>query len=176
MPEIVDGMGGKACVRWRYAPDDAGRESFAALARAMPPVSRAIDQKSGASSGEEILGEFLNAAVDDFIRGRAVAGVPAVKAKKTAASRLWLDSLSSGGEITASLPELKRLKESVRSWSTRADRVNKQAFRTCFALKPPEQGDDSNGGRWNLEYYLQASDDPASSSRRRPYGKSQKRR
>ncbi len=78
-------------------------------------------------------------------------------------SVLWLDSLSSGGEIKAPLPGAEKAEGSlVRSWSTRADRVNnKQAFRTCFALKPPEPGDDSNGGRWNLEYYLQASDDPS---------------
>jgi SNF2 family DNA or RNA helicase len=159
MPAIADGPGGKAYARWRYVLDDAGRESFAALAGAMPPVSRAVDQKSGDASREGIIDRFLNSAVDDFIRGRA--GVPAVKAKNAVASGAWLDSLSTGGEIKAPLPVLKRLKESLRLWSGRTERVNRQAFRTCFALKPPEPGDDNGGGPWGLEYFLQASDDPS---------------
>ena len=159
VPTIADGPGGKAYARWRFVLDDTGRESFTALARAMPPVSRAIDRKDGDASREGILDQFLNAAVDDFIRGRA--SVPAVKAKKAAASAVWLDSLSTGGEIRAPLLVTKRLKESLRAWSERTDRANKQAFRTCFALKPPAPDDDNGGGPWGLEYFLQASDDPS---------------
>ena len=47
----------------------------------------------------------------------------------------------------------------MRQWSEMTDRKNRQAFRTCFALKPPEPGGDSDGGLWDLEDSLQASDD-----------------
>ncbi len=110
---------------------------------------------------EQLLLDFLNKTVDAQVRGmvnsldaaetRLLSSLPSV-------IRQWLHSLTSNkNSLSADNKEVERLEAALNSWTLPLQNQlgTRSLFRTCFALRTPEEGET----QWLLEYYLQAIDD-----------------
>ncbi|MDY6898299.1 MAG: SNF2 helicase-associated domain-containing protein, partial [Cyanobacteriota bacterium] len=110
---------------------------------------------------EQLLLDFLNKTVDAQVREmvnsldaaetRLLASLPSV-------IRQWLHSLTSKkNSLSAETQEVERLEAALNSWTLPLQNQlgTRSLFRTCFALRTPEEGET----KWLLEYYLQAIDD-----------------
>lgn len=110
---------------------------------------------------EQLLLDFLNKTVDAQVRGmvnsldaaetRLLSSLPSVV-------RQWLHSLTSKkNSLSADNQEVERLEAALNSWTLPLQNQlgTRSLFRTCFALRTPEEGET----QWLLEYYLQAIDD-----------------
>ena len=72
--------------------------------------------------------------------------------------RQWLHSLTSKkNSLSSDNQEVERLEAALNSWTLPLQNQlgTRSLFRTCFALRTPEEGET----QWLLEYYLQAIDD-----------------
>lgn len=84
--------------------------------------------------------------------------------------RDWLQSLSSPGNSVAASPLIERISTALNTWKAPVNdylitpevlegetfvQLQRNLFRTCFILTPPEDGED-----WRLNYGLQAINDP----------------
>lgn len=158
VPDLAQSRGDKAHVRWQFVlTDDRDRERHSLLARSMPPVSIAVYYKADERQKEDVLDHFINSAINDTIRSR-VKG-PNIKLAKNSMASKWMDSLQTGKDLQLHYSEVNDLKSAVDHWKAGADPGGKRAFRTCFVLDPPTEGD--RAGPWYLKYYIQASDDPS---------------
>jgi len=103
---------------------------------------------------KELLLGFLGSMIDFQVR--TVAGRnPPPTTERLAQS--WLQALGNeSGKVTAETPE--RLAAILNSWvgPVKPFLAGESLFRTCFIVHPPESGEKD----WNLEYCLQAVDDP----------------
>ncbi|MGB7379163.1 MAG: SNF2 helicase-associated domain-containing protein, partial [Rivularia sp. (in: cyanobacteria)] len=110
---------------------------------------------------EQLLLDFLNKTVDAQVREmvnsldaaetRLLSSLPSVV-------RQWLHSLTSKKNVlSADTQEIERLEAALNSWTLPLQNQlgTRSLFRTCFALRTPEEGET----QWLLEYYLQAIDD-----------------
>ena len=113
------------------------------------------------ADSEELLLDFLNKTVDAQVREmvnsldaaetRLLSSLPSV-------IRQWLHSLTSNkNSLSADNQEVERLEAALNSWTLPLQNQlgTRSLFRTCFALRTPEEGET----QWLLEYYLQAIDD-----------------
>jgi SNF2 family DNA or RNA helicase len=149
--------------------DDLSRLN--ALARAMPPVCRALSpEKAPEPDGspephallESAIGTWIDCAVRDWGHGR----LDGRRAKPSGAPGAWWAALW-GDPAEIDVPfserrELIRLWEAWRTWAAQLHGVTGQGFRLCFRLEPPEIDPDSErptSSAWTLRYMLQASDD-----------------
>ena len=110
---------------------------------------------------EQLLLDFLNKTVDAQVREmvnsldaaetRLLSSLPSVV-------RQWLHSLTSKkNSLSADNQEIERLEAALNAWTLPLQNQlgTRSLFRTCFALRTPEEGET----QWLLEYYLQAIDD-----------------
>jgi SNF2 family DNA or RNA helicase len=110
---------------------------------------------------EQLLLDFLNKTVDiqvremvnslDAAETRLLSSLPSVVTQ-------WLHSLTSKKNLlSADNQEVERLAAALNSWTLPLQNQlgTRSLFRTCFALRTPEEGET----KWLLEYYLQAIDD-----------------
>jgi len=182
LPTIEARDGGyRACWEPVFAGADA--ERLAALAKAMPPVARALAAADAtaapATPSAEVLRGFLGAMVDHLVRvaasGRAIEPSPPKRGrprKKPAFDSIhdqWLHALRSpDGLMEGDAAELARFAEQVREWRRPLSVSVAAPFRLCFRLEEPESGVEAEAQRarkprdaWRVRFLLQAADDPS---------------
>lgn len=174
LPDLVErGRGAyRACWMPVFLGEDGAR--LERLARAMPPVARAIgsDQRALPDSAPcAVLREFLVWIVDHLVR-RATA-FPAARRAGTASASLhgqWLHALRQpDGVLEGDKAELRQLAKQIRDWQRPLLRLVNAPYRLCFRLEEP--GFDAADAEalffpdasteWRVHYLLQAREDPS---------------
>ncbi len=119
------------------------------LARALPPVTRALvpDDGSGEvpepSASRPLLKDFVGALVDAAVRTWALP-LPLVIARRDILLRSWLTALFSPSEdplIDAPIQDLEKLQDDVARWLERLATGTEPSFRICFRLESPDLGE-----------------------------------
>ncbi len=150
------------------------------LARAMPPVGRAVslaqsgDEASEPPTARTLLKDFLGTLMDVAVRAWAPPLPATIAREDNVALQRWLKALLASPDeavVDAPIQELERLHAEVARWSEQLMSGAEASFRICFRLEPPDapeadaaQGDlglhmPSDG--WSLRFLLQARDDPS---------------
>lgn len=132
---------------WEAHPDDALLEQMASH---MPMACRAIvDEPKEAHNPRYLLNHFLSSAVDNFIREQSYT--------RKLQSHPWLKALTQSDDILyGDTAQHKKLYQAWEQWRSFGS-GDVGGFRISFRLnEPPEDGDI-----WQLDYLLQASDDPS---------------
>ncbi len=167
-------------------PEDLGRVDR--LARAMPPVGRAVAPDGALDEGERpgnsavrgpstsraLLKAFVGTLMDAAVR----QWMPALPAGSTRTDTLplrrWLKALCAPpdqAEIHGTAEDLERLYGEVTAWLERLMAGAEAPFRVCLRLEaPPSPEVDSElpalplkvpRAGWTLRFFLQARDDPS---------------
>ncbi len=151
------------------------------LARAMPPVCRAVVSLSeeepeageGPPTSGALLKDFLGAMVDAAVRAWAPPLLHVVTRRDAPVLQAWLTALfarDGASRVDASPRDLESFHAQVASWQERLLAGAEEAFRICFRLEPPEPEevveDETSvwaptDERWTLRFFLQARDDPS---------------
>jgi SNF2 family DNA or RNA helicase len=154
---------------WRPVTDsDDDLERLRLLSRSMPASCRA-ESVNGSVEGEKpgaLLGSMLESLIDFLVRQSLSASslLPEQnrrRKKRLPAAEAWLSALTAeSATITGESADLIKLQKALGEWGQGALSAAHGAFRICFRLSPPE-GDKSfaAGGKWRLEFLLQATDD-----------------
>ncbi|MDD5309384.1 MAG: DEAD/DEAH box helicase, partial [Deltaproteobacteria bacterium] len=117
----------------------------------------ALPVRSAAAVVDDALGALVDACARDAVRGAGLDRVKKHGSDRVAAS--WLKALAAPDpKLRWARSELASLGASLRAWQDPALHPT-GAFRTCFRVSSPEQGGD--GDSWNVEFLLQAADDPS---------------
>ncbi len=184
LPGVVREQGGDLAAAWLpYLADPADRARLARLARAMPPICRAMMPRPAGRHTRvtpanlpppaELLDSFMAAAVDGAVRQWGCAGRRPAVAGGTDLPRQWRDRLLAHHtpglhpEPPRALPrQLDAFHEGYQAWIGHLAPASDGGFRICFRLEPPEAAGDGEApaaapGAWSLRYFLQASDDPS---------------
>ncbi len=135
-----------------YWEPESDAELLRQLASVMPPLCRAmVESPSDALPPETLLEDFLEAALDMFVREEYHP--------KYSPTQAWFKALIQQNNIlSGSTHENAHLYEAWRQWQTAsAGGALGGAFRVCFRLEEPADGKDD----WVLRYMLQANDDPS---------------
>jgi SNF2 family DNA or RNA helicase len=179
LPGLTD-EGERLAARWRPVVTGHDAEGLRALAAAMPPACRA-EQTGTALEGQRsavLVGGAIDGLADAATR-RALASVaatvearpgdsaawPSLPPRRGAgraadlAVEAWLEALASqDGRFDADAGHLAGLREALDAWQRSASEAT-GPLRTCFRLvEPPE---DQPKRRWQLEFLLQAADEPS---------------
>ena len=151
--------------RWSPVIDDpADRSNLLAIERAMPAASVALtwSAKTSGASAHDALADYLAAAIDGV--ARAARPEPGKPAHVPAAVGAWLAGLGRPDAVVH-LPDdaARTLRRQVGAWTDlNAESATEDAFRLCFRLDPPSGAEPKDAERpWQLEYLLQATDDPS---------------
>lgn len=127
-------------------------------------VNEAAERETGEYGfipARSLLFSFLHGMTDAQVRAIATdQPAPPTQLPKEIPLREWLQGLAGEQTFTAEPESLERLQATLTNWLTPLEvQLSQQAshFRACFYLTPPtaQQAD------WALDYYLQATDDPA---------------
>ncbi|MBI3660646.1 DEAD/DEAH box helicase [Candidatus Acetothermia bacterium] len=168
--------------RWEpvFAGSDADRLST--LAKAMPPVCRALAEPNSSSPESptiSLLSEFISMIVDHLVRSSALLSLtqPTLERKKKkklafhSVHDQWLHALRSpDGVMVGDTTELAQLSEQIHEWQRPIALSTATPFRLCFRLEEPETDGDnekvtkprrSSRDAWQVRYLLQATDDPS---------------
>ena len=137
----------------------------AALAKAMPPLCRALDAGVPPPSAQACLSSFLHHTIDALAR-HALASSRWLSLRRTGKGQTmldqWLQALAAQdiahATLTGRAEEIDAFAGQVGTWLDQLrPAANTSPFRTCFRLAEP---DASDGRRdWELSFYLQANDD-----------------
>jgi SNF2 family DNA or RNA helicase len=155
-----------------HEPGDEAR--LERLAKAMPPLCRAVALADGSAKAETpaprvLLEDFLSTVMDAFVRWRADYGRQMPGAGETIAGA-WLDALVDDDPVvTGSVANLRAFYEQYRAWTEPIPgAAGGDTFRLCFRLDPPPpttaagiRAPKPNAQDWTLQYFLQATDDPS---------------
>ncbi len=154
-------QGTRYLAHWQSLPDT---DLAAQLAAQMPPLCRAmVDEVAQAPQPHALLHDFLNTALDTFIReayaNQQAATTPWLKPLKKLLPRSpWLQALTGPDQtLTGPTQEQNKLFAAWQRWQEGLEGAGFGAFRVCFRLDEPVEGDD----HWSLHYLLQATDDPS---------------
>ncbi|MDQ4075585.1 MAG: DEAD/DEAH box helicase, partial [Chloroflexota bacterium] len=130
-------------------------QNITALAQSLPPVCRAaVPDPSAAPTPRALLNDFLTASVDATVR--EISFKPRLSG--TTPGGKWLQALLGPDPIVKLKgPEADELYKSWQAWARQTQVAGDDVFRVTFRLEPPEHGSDL----WNLEFLLQATDDPS---------------
>lgn len=155
--------------RWIPAPDDSAQRLLEELAASMPHVCRSIasdEQGPPDHSPRRVLAAFLGRFVDLAMRGeeRRKEEAPKGRKKKTASSDAgslhdaWREALSGADAriLWSDENELSEFARALSAWRRPVEFASKAAYRFCFRLEEPEEGDD-----WRLVYLVQPKADPS---------------
>ncbi len=140
---------------WRPRPLPTTAAKIAALARALPPLCRAVAEDPEAAPGPRaLLDNFLAAAVD-----RAIREMPGERAPRpTTPGGHWLAALRGDDPL---LPlkgqEASELHKAWQTWVGQGQVAGDEVFHITFRLEPPAP----KKTEWTLAYLLQATDDPS---------------
>ena len=132
---------------WEARPDTT---LFEQMVRHMPMVCRAlVDEPNQAHQPPYLLQHFLSSAVDSFIREQ-------YRTQKLS-QHAWLKALIGADDILRGDSALhKKLYQAWEQWRSFGS-GDAGTFRISFRLTEPDEESDS----WQLDYLLQASDDPS---------------
>ncbi|MBD1848760.1 DEAD/DEAH box helicase [Cyanobacteria bacterium FACHB-502] len=164
-----------AIIHWQVlidsAVDQARLEQFA---RQMPPLCRTyfcrtdelelsceeLENSVSPIDAHTLLLNFLNQATHTRLRSvAAVTPLPTTTLIKDLPLKEWLQASGTQPILTADPVRLDRLQNTLKQWLAPVQPYLSQqiaAFRTCFYLHPPREGQQD----WTLEYFLQATNDP----------------
>ncbi len=150
---------------WQPRPDPATAGRIATLARALPPLCRAVvDDPARAIRPRDLLDAFLATVADALVRDLAASD-------QTLAPRLnrlpkgplppgaaWLAALlTTNPALQLQGREADELFKAWQAWAGQEQIAGDESFRITFRLEPPS--DDRTP--WVLSYMLQATDDPS---------------
>jgi SNF2 family DNA or RNA helicase len=141
--------------------DDRGR--FVRLARAMPPVCRAMLPHGSPPSATTVLDSFLQATMDALCRQSLQRWEPSVPPRVSQGNRaqayIWLLSLARprSEEQPTTIKLDQRLRGSIKRWLQPLQVVAHEAFKTCFRLEAPS----NPRAPWLLRFFLQSVEDPS---------------
>ncbi len=140
---------------WEIAPTPAMATTLLQLARAFPPLCRAVVADPETAPGARVLlDDFLAAVVATTLR--TVPFTPSMPAASPGGR--WLAALAgadSGIQLKGAAADA--LYRAWSAWSTHGQVAGTDSFRITFRLEAPEHAD----APWQLAYLLQASDDPS---------------
>jgi len=174
--------------RWQPVFLGTDTERLARLAKAMPPICRALTSYATTSPDTPaltVLTAFLDGVVDYLVRlslepGVGVGGVSAAPSQRRKATTVvrtfdsiherWLHALRTvDGKMEGDATAVVQLAQQVREWQRPVSIAAATPFRLCFRLEEPEEADPHSYGRlgraakdvWRVSYLLQAADDPS---------------
>lgn len=165
----------KRCLAvWQPMMDNPNDQaSLERLARAMPPICRAVsrDAKAEAPDPRMLLDNFMAISVDAFARWHTDFGRYDPLDDRTVAGA-WLQALLEDSPIVEeeSAASLNTFFEQYRAWAEPiSGPTGGDNFRICFRLDPPHVDEGAMGivapsatkRNWSVRYFLQASDDPS---------------
>jgi SNF2 family DNA or RNA helicase len=160
MPEVEEREGFLKAI-WKAILDEEDRKRTHFLAGAMPPACRAYLPSGEAPSPLELILGFLDQAVDSLVR-QSLAQVSLLPSHhgrfKSMLAEKWLRALSSLNPIfIANSQECTSFLQEIQPWLSGIEPTSlNTAFRTCFRLEPPQDGEE-----WGVDFLLQANDDPS---------------
>ncbi|MBI4726281.1 DEAD/DEAH box helicase [candidate division TA06 bacterium] len=156
VPDFVIERGAGRAV-WRALPDDDALGRMSQLSASCPPVCRAATD----AAPEQLLREFIDSAVDAFVRDRLSGEVKKIaKHRKTAGTiyQQWLTALTSPDPTIKQQEQyLQAFRRDFNGWTEPLRSRDDKAFHACFRLIPPEDPETSDG--WNLGFHLRARED-----------------
>ena len=150
--------------RWSPVMDDpADRAALRAIERSMAPAGLALawDVDGKRASPREALADYLAATIDRVARRARPQAGDLTRLPATVGA--WIGALSrEDATVNLQGDGARMLRRQVSSWTdltpdTEAD----DAFRLCFRLNPPAPTEADADRPWQLEYLLQATDDPS---------------
>ncbi|HZU11936.1 MAG TPA: DEAD/DEAH box helicase [Chloroflexota bacterium] len=148
---------------WQPVLTGDDRQRFARLARAMPPVCRALMPHGSPPSGTTILDSFVRTTIDALCRQSLARWEPSVPPRISQGNRaqayIWLLSLARprDEETPTTIKIDQRLRGAVRKWLEPLQVVANEAFRTTFRLESPS----NPRAPWILRFFLQSVEDPS---------------
>jgi SNF2 family DNA or RNA helicase len=146
---------------WQPVLAGNDRNRFARMARAMPPVCRAIGLNGHAPSATTVLESFLQATVDGLCRQSLQRWEPSVPARVSQGNRaqayMWLLSLARPRDELGEIKLDQRVRGAVRRWLEPIQIVANEAYRTTFRLEAP----NNPRAPWVLRFFLQSVEDPS---------------
>jgi len=173
---------GKVSARWKPVLHGPDADRLAGLARAMPPVSRAVmgmgksqgtaPDAPAAPSSTSVLTSFIEGIVDHLVRSADrsmdISGPRVFPEDFESSHDRWLHSLRmDDGAMDGTPAELGELAAQIQEWQRPLVTSAAGPFRLCFRLEEP----DGNGGQkektgpgtssWYVRYLLQAAQDPS---------------
>ncbi|HEY9641554.1 MAG TPA: DEAD/DEAH box helicase [Coleofasciculaceae cyanobacterium] len=165
LPHLIRQTHATAC--WQVLIDSATDQArLDQFAHQMPgacrayQISNAATDEATANSPAALLLSFLNRAIDATVRSLSASqSLPTAPLPKDGGLREWLQALGAEPTLPLDAGKLDRLEAVLHQWMAPLQHQLSQklsAFRTCFYLQPPANGQ----GNWMLEYYLQAINDP----------------
>jgi SNF2 family DNA or RNA helicase len=171
--------------RWEPVFSGPDADRLGRLARAMPSACRAISSKADSPpeiSSVTMLSSLVGSMVDQLVRFSAASEPSEPRRPKTRKKTpvfasihdRWLSVLRSpDGEMGESEAELGAFSLQLKDWHRPVSSSAASAFRLCFRLDEPDQGEEETapGKRsrttkqdrdsWTVRYLLQAADDPS---------------
>lgn len=145
---------------WQPVFAGSDRQRFARMARAMPPVCRALLPHGAPPAGTTLLESFLQATMDALCRQSLSRWEPSVPSRVNQGNRaqayIWLLSLTRMREETQTVRPDARLRQAVKRWLEPLQVAANEAYRTCFRLESP----NNPRAPWSLRFFLQSVDDP----------------
>ena len=150
---------------WQPVLAGADRDRFVRMARAMPPVCRAVLPQGAPPSGTTVLESFLQTTVDALCRQSLQRWEPSIPPRVSHGNRaqayMWLLSLTRPRDDAQAMPGTmkldQRLRNAARRWLEPLQIVANEAFRTAFRLETP----NNPRAPWILRFFLQSVDDPS---------------
>lgn len=144
-------------------PEDARRVDL--LAAGMPPACRAV-ASTPLPHPRLLVEDFLHGTVDAMARYWLMISPLEGRTKGLGDDNTpakWAMALTAEkATFSGPLLEMKDLKEQINGWTkTLFSQPGTVAFRTCFRLEPPERTGEEGQPSWQLQFLLQASDDPS---------------
>ncbi len=123
------------------------------LAKAMPPVARAVTRKPEEpdATAESVLTAFMGWVVDHMVRSAAGSAKPRVV---ESVHDRWMAALTSRD---ASFKDGAALVEQVKQWQRPLALASRAPFRLCFRLQEPQPDVE----QWRIDYLLQGTKDPS---------------
>ncbi|MCL5996209.1 MAG: SNF2-related protein [Chloroflexi bacterium] len=163
-PTVEPAGAGDYRAAWHATLIGPDEEHSTALARAMPPICRAlgphVDEPTAPPSAATLLEDFLNRTVDALARGALAAAKWPARTRKRRGEPLpqqWLHALAGDdGTLDGDPDEVEAFAGEVRSWlKTITPAAQRAPFRACFQLAEPQEEEPD----WRIGFYLQANDD-----------------
>jgi SNF2 family DNA or RNA helicase len=164
MPTLSrDGLRFRA--EWQPRPSPATARRIGDLARALPPLCRAVvENPDDAPAPRALVDAFLRSTSDTLVRLLAFQDRSlAAKANRRQTpppthGELWVAAML-GADPTLALHGrgAEDLYGEWQTWAGQEHVAGDDTFRITFRLEPP----DDDSGQWSLSYFLQAIDDPS---------------
>ncbi|PZS01134.1 MAG: ATP-dependent helicase, partial [Chloroflexi bacterium] len=145
---------------WQPVLTGDDRNRFARMARAIPPVCRALLPHGSPPSGATVLESFLQATIDALCRQSLQRWEPSIPPRVSQGNRaqayIWLLTLARSRSDPANGKVDQRLRGAMKKWLQPLQVVANEAFRTCFRLEAPS----NPRAPWVLRFFLQSVEDP----------------